>query len=188
MPNINGAYGLRPSRHRNGGCLQTNAYSIASGYAADLFTGDPVVMTGTGRNIALAAAGTTNAIGVFAGCRYIDAEGKPQFKPYWPANTVATEIEALVYDDPNIIFSVQCDSLAEADVGQLCDWAAGTGNVKTGLSGAQAEGSAVAAIDKSLRILKLIPSPDNAYGAYAKAEVQFIEHALTGVVAGVGGN
>jgi hypothetical protein len=29
--------------------------------------------------------------------------------------------------------------------------------------------------------------PDNEYGAYAKIEVVFAEHALKGVVAGVGG-
>lgn len=188
MANVNGAYGLRPSRHMNGGCHQTNAYSIASGYASNIFTGDPVVATGTGKNIELAAAGTTNAIGVFAGCQYVDQNGEQKFSPYWPASTAATEIQALVYDDPDMIFSMQCDTLAEGDVQALCDWVAGSGVLATGVSGAQAEGSATATTGKSLRILGLVPSPDNAYGAYAKAEVQFVEHARMGVVSGAGGN
>lgn len=188
MANVSAPMGLTPSRVLGGGCIVANPYSIASEYATSIFTGDPVEMTGTGKNVALAAAGTVNAVGVFAGVRYIDSEGRPQFKPYWPGGTVGTEIEALVYDDPSIIFRIQADTMAATDVGALCDWVAGTGNVKSGQSGAQAEASSTATTGKSLRILGLLPEVGNAYGAYAKAEVMFAEHALKGVVAGVGGD
>lgn len=191
MSNVSAPMGFVPSRKLGGGCLVTNPYTIASGYNTNLFSGDPVVMTGTGKNIALAAAGETGAVGVFAGCKFIDAEGRPQFKPYWPANTVlaaGTECEALVYDDPDIIFKIQADTVAAADVGALCDWVAGTGSVITGQSGAQAEASATAATGKSLRILGKLPEVGNEYGQYGKVEVLFVEHALRGVVAGVGGD
>ncbi|MCB1792545.1 MAG: hypothetical protein KDJ24_19715, partial [Gammaproteobacteria bacterium] len=131
------------------------------------------------------------AIGVFAGCRFIDLEGRVQFKKYWPAAQAiepGTKVEALVYDDPNIIFMAQADTLAEANVGALADWVAGAGNPKSGNSGAQVQGSVTAAIDKSLRILRLLPEVGNEYGAFAKVEVMFAEHALKGVVAGVGGD
>lgn len=188
MANVNGPMGLVPSRVLGGGCVTMNPYSIASEYATAIYAGDPVEMTGTGKQIALAAAGTVNAIGVFAGVRYIDSQGRPQFSKFWPAGTVATEIEALVYDDPNIIFRAQADTLAEADVGALADWVAGSGNPTTGRSGAEVEGSLVAAVGKSLRVIGLLPEVGNAYGAYAKVEVMFAEHALKGVVAGVGGD
>ena len=119
MANVNGPVGLVPSRVLGGGCITSNPYSIASAYDTAIHVGDPVEMTGTSNNIGRAAAGTVNAIGVFAGCKFIDAEGRPQFKPYWPANQVATEIEALVWDDPNIIFRAQADTLAADDVGAL---------------------------------------------------------------------
>ena len=93
MANVNGPVGLVPSRVLGGGCITSNPYSIASAYDTAIHVGDPVEMTGTSNNIGRAAAGTVNAIGVFAGCKFIDAEGRPQFKPYWPANQVATEIE-----------------------------------------------------------------------------------------------
>jgi hypothetical protein len=156
-----------------------------------MFQGDVVQMTGTGRNIEIAAAGVTNPIGVFYGCNFIDAEGRVTFKPYWPDGQTLeanTTCEALVYDDPNIVFRAQADTCAEGDIGALADWVAGTGNPKTGKSGTQVEGSATATTGKGLRIYGLLKEVGNEYGAYAEVEVLFAEHALTGVVSGVGGD
>ena len=66
-------------------------------------------------------------------------------------------------------------------------WAAGTGSTTTGNSGAYASNSTKGTTNGQLRIERLVPRVDNAYGAYAKAEVSWAEHALKGVVAGVGG-
>lgn len=187
MANVNSPFGLRPVRHLTGGMIRLSEYSIASGYSTSLFYGDPVEMTGTGQNIALAAPGNADNIGVFGGCRYVDAQGNQVFSKMWPASTTATEIVALVYDDPDIVFECQISTVAAGDVGNLVDWAAGTGSSATGVSGAYADESTKATTDKSLRIMRLVPRVDNAYGAYAKVEVVFIEHALKGVVAGVGG-
>lgn len=187
MANVNAPSGLKPVRHMTGGVIRLNEYSIASGYASNLFQGDPVEMTGTGKNIQLAAAGNADNLGVFWGCRYVNAQGEQQFSRYWPANTVATAIKAMVYDDPNIVFETQADTIAEGDVGNLLDWAVGTGNTRTGMSGAYADSSTKGVADGALRVLGIVPRVDNAYGAYAKIEVVYAEHALKGVVAGVGG-
>lgn len=187
MANVNSPFGLRPVRHMTGGMIRLSEYSIASGYGTSLFYGDPVQMTGTGKNIAQSEAGNVDNIGVFGGCRYVDAQGNQVFSRTWPASTVATEIVALVYDDPNIVFECQISTIAAGDVGNLVDWAVGTGTASTGVSGAYADESTKATSDKSLRILGLVPRVDNAYGAYAKVEVVFAEHVLKGVIAGVGG-
>lgn len=188
MANTNSPFGFRARRHMTGGMIRLSEYSIASAYSSNIFLGDPVEMTGTGKNIQLAAAANVDSIGVFAGCRYVDSQGNQKFSKYWPASTTATDIVAMVYDDPNIVFEMQVDTIAAADVGLLVDWNAGSGSTITGVSGAYADISSAAATDKSLRILGLVPRVDNAYGAYAKIEVVFAEHALKGVVAGVGGN
>ena len=144
-------------------------------------------MTGTGTNIQVAAAGNVDNIGVFAGVRYVDGQGNQVFSRYWPTGTTATDIVAYVYDDPNIVFEIQADTIAEADIGQLIDWNLGSGSTSTGVSGAYAEESTKGSTGKSLRIVRLVPRVDNAYGAYAKIEVVFAEHAIKGVVSGVGG-
>lgn len=187
MANANSPFGLRAVRHLSGGVIRLSEYSIASAYNTNIFFGDQVEMTGTGKNIALAAAGNVDSIGVFGGCRYVDSQGNQVFSKHWPANTVATEIVALVYDDPNIVFEAQASTIAAADVGQLADWNAGTGSTVTGVSGGYIDGATYAATNATFRVLGLVPRVDNAYGAYAKVEVVFIEHALRGVVAGVGG-
>ena len=171
-----------------GGACRLSKYSIASIYNTNIFQGDVVEMTGTGKNIAKSAAGNADNIGVFNGCSYVDSGGNVIFSKHWPANTVATKIVANVYDDPNIVFEVQCDTLAEGDVGTLVDINVGTGSTVTGISGAYADiGAGTATTNKTLRLIELKQSPDNAYGTSAKALVVFAEHVLKGVVAGVGG-
>lgn len=188
MSNIDGAFGLRPVRHINGSCIHNNEYSIASGYSTNIFYGDAVEMTGTGRNVAVSVGGNVDSIGVFQGCRYVNAQGEQVFSKYWPASTVATEVVALVVDDPDVIFEGQCDTLAAGDIGALVDYDDGAGAAFTGLSGREVVGSSTGTSGKALRVIRLVPRPDNAYGAYAKAEFMFAEHALKGVISGVGGN
>ncbi len=188
MANANSPFGLRAVRHMAGGCVRTNEYSIASAYNTSIKSGDIVQMTGTGKNIAISAAGNADNIGVFLGCRYVNGSGSQIFSNQWPANQVATEIVANVYDDPNIIYEVQCDTLAEGDIGALVDLNVGTGSLVTGVSGLYADvGAGTDTTNDLLRLIELKPSPDNAYGAYAKAFVCFAEHVLGRVVAGVGG-
>jgi len=187
MANTNAPFGLRPVRLFNGGDIRSTEYSIASAYGTKIYLGDVVQMTGTGTNIEVAAGGNVDNIGVFAGCSYINEQGRPTWSHYWPASSSFTQVKAYVWDDPNIIFEAQADTLAEADIGLLADWDDGTGSTLTGLSGRSLAASSGATTGKSLRILRLAPTPGNAYGAYAKVEVMFQEHVLKGTVSGVGG-
>lgn len=181
MANTDAAVGFVPVRHLTGGEIRLANLSIASGYNAALGKGDVVELTGTGTNIQAAAAQNVDNIGVFAGCSYIDAQGNPVFTEYWAANTAtknAAAAVALVWQDPFIVYRVQCDTLAEADIGLLADWDAGTASATTRLSGLELVASGGATTAKSMRIIGLSDIPDNAYGAYAKADVVFGEHAL----------
>ena len=159
MANTDAAFGFRPYRHATGGQVRMNEYSIASAYNTNIFNGDVVEMTGTGKNIAKVAAANADNIGVFAGCRYVDASGNQVFSKYWPANTVATDIKAYVFDDPKIIFECQCDTLAEADIGQQVDINVGTGSTLTGVSGAYADvGAGTGTTGDPFRIIERSPA------------------------------
>ncbi len=188
MANANAKYGLKPVRTLGSDNVNQNVYSIATDYATAIYSGDVVEMTGTGKNVTKAAATNVDNLGVFVGCSYTDANGKPTFSAYWPGvSDGKANIKAFVLDDPETIFEVAADTVAEGDVGALCDWNVGTGSTLTGLSGLYAVASATATTGKSLRIMGLVDRPDNAYGAYGKIEVMFATHALGRVVAGVGG-
>lgn len=180
MANVDAAYGLRAVRHQTGGNIQTNSYKIASGYATAIYKGDPVVVV-TGGTIERAAAGSTRPQGVFDGVNYTDSQGKRVFSKYWPASTVATDIECFVYDDPMIIFAIQSDAtgVALTELGACADWEIVAGSAATGISKTNLDASAaIGSTTAGLRVMRLVPADDNAFGAYADVEVMFAEHAL----------
>ncbi len=193
MANVDAAYGLKPVRHMTGGEIRSEEYPIATGYATSIFTGDPVLQHTDGTIIiAVGTAGTPSVqtFGVFGGVNYVDAQGNQKFSPYWPASTTATNIKATIYTDPSIVFAIQSDATgaAAADVGQLCDVEIVAGDTKTGKSKTNLDVSAgLATTGKHLRILRIIDDGENVAGAYADVEVVWAEHALKGVVSGVGG-
>jgi len=149
MSSTSAPFGFRASYH-NSGQMRPKAYVVASGYAANIFSGDPVKLTNDGV-IELGTSdgtrsGTTDGVtllGIFAGCQYLDASGKPTISPFWPASTTGTQIVAWVYDDPETLYDVQyanpgtagTDSVQSA-VGEECDWrvASPGGSTQTGLS------------------------------------------------------
>ena len=150
MSAISAPYGFRPSFH-NSGQMRPKAYTITSAYAANIFSGDPVKLTSSGV-IQLGTSdgtrsGTTDGIsllGIFAGCQYLDASGKPTISPFWPTGTTGTEIVAWVYDDPETLFDVQltnpsAGTSAQSSVGEEFDWTVASpgGSTRTGLSNTQ---------------------------------------------------
>lgn len=185
MANLNTPFGFKPWQHIAGGTPgRIGSYNIASGLGSNIFTGDLVVITGTGLNITVATVATGRILGSFAGCRYADSMGEIKFALYWPTGTVATGLqygdspEALVHDDPKQTFLAQVDDtagLVAADVGQTADFVAGAGDTNTGISGHQVDQSSLST-SQQLRVLRLAPQPDNAYGQYAKALVEIINH------------
>lgn len=185
MANTNAPYGFVPIRMASGNKnIPIEQFTIADNYSTKIHTGTVIKMTGTGRNIVPAAAGDTTNAGVFCGCRYEDINGKIVHSNYYPGDANATNIIALVYADPTIVFRAQCDTLAAGDVGALADLIVGTGNDMYGRSSSYTEASSTATSGKSLRILGLYETPGNVYGAYAQAEVMFAEHIRL-AVAGV---
>lgn len=150
MSSTSAPFGFRPSYH-NSGQMRPKAYVIASTYAANIFSGDPVKLTDNGV-IQLGTSdgtrsGTTDGItllGVFAGCQYLDASGKPTISPFWPSGATGTEIVAWVYDDPETLYDVQytnpsAGTTVQTAVGEQCDWTVASpgGSTQTGLSTTQ---------------------------------------------------
>lgn len=111
----NSPKGLHPSVYADGSIWngQTSEYLILSGYATSLFTGDPVTLLANG-TIGIGVAGSA-IVGVFAGCKYLNAQGIATFSPYWPASTItqgAVNAIALIVDDPNVLFDIQVSTSA----------------------------------------------------------------------------
>jgi hypothetical protein len=183
MANTDNAVGFQPVSR----VAKTGEYTIASGYGTALRRGDAVELTGTSRNIQKAAAENVDNLGVFGWVEYIDSQGNYVNSEYWPASTVATNIKAHVWDDPHEVFRIQCDTLAATDEGALADWDAGTPSATGRCSGTELVASVTGTSGKSIRIIQLSETQDNAYGAHALADVKFAEHIYLTGAAGAGG-
>jgi hypothetical protein len=152
MSSTSAPFGFRASFH-NSGQIRPKAYTIASTYAANIFSGDPVKLVDAGTVQLGTSDGTRSGtvagillLGIFAGCQYNDSSGKPTISPYWPSGTTGTEIIAYVYDDPETLFNAQYTNpgtpgttTMQTAVGEEMDWVVASpgGSTSTGLSTTQ---------------------------------------------------
>ena len=161
----------------SGNIPRANKYTIASGLAENIFTGDLVILINTGL-LTPHTATETNNIGVFAGVSYTASDGSFVYSQYWPSGTTATDIIAYVYDDPYIVYKVQsAGTTAQTNIGNCADVVAGAGSTTTGQSGFELN-STMANGTATCKIIGLYESPDNAFGANAVVEVLVNEHVL----------
>ena len=125
-PTIDKPYGLKPINLYGGTPFAgaTRQYRIASAYNTGIFFGDVVEMINDGTIIksaitsARATVTTSQVIGVFMGCSYVNAQGQVIFSQYYPASTTAptgTVITAYVCNDPNTLFKVVIAAGTTAD-------------------------------------------------------------------------
>lgn len=198
MSATNAPFGFVAAKHPSGNA-RANAYTIASAYAANIFQGDPVklvtagtIQLGTSDGTRTGTVDNISLLGVFAGCEYIDGTGKPVVSNFWPASTVATNIVAYVYDDPDTQYVVQSNgSIAATAIGDQADWAEfntnGGGSTATGRStGALSSTLVGAAANGQFRILEIQRGVDNAAGdSYTKVVVQIAEHSYRAEAAAV---
>lgn len=108
-PTVSAPYGLKPINLIGGQVFAgaTRSIPIASGYATGIFFGDLVKLVSSGTIEKDAGTTTATPVGVFVGCSYTDPTlGYKLFSQDFPAGTVASDIEAIVVDDPNTLFQV----------------------------------------------------------------------------------
>jgi hypothetical protein len=105
--------GNRPNNNSN------SLYPIASNYGTAIFFGQPVVYSATNSSVEVPAAVDLGGaaqelyIGIFAGCTYTDPNLKyTVFRQFYPANTVASDIQAYVLDDPSSIIQFEASTTA----------------------------------------------------------------------------
>tara|TARA_R110000796_G_scaffold114337_3_gene226057 strand:- start:1384 stop:1935 length:552 start_codon:yes stop_codon:yes gene_type:complete len=177
MANVDAAFGFIPIRHLSGYAPRANKYTIATGLAENIFTGDLVIVIADGV-ITPHTATETNNIGVFAGVSYTASDGSYVYSQYWPSGTTATNIIAYVYDDPFIVYKVQsAGSPAQTNIGNCADVVAGAGSTTTGISGFESSGT-MSNGTASVKILALHDNPNNAFGTNAVMEVLINEHLI----------
>lgn len=196
MSSTSAPFGFRPSFH-NSGQIRPKAYTIASTYAANIFSGDPVklvdagtIQLGTSDGTRTGTVDGISLLGIFAGVEYKDALGKPTISPFWPSGATATEIVAYVYDDPETLFDVEYanpgtpgTTTVQTAVGEECDWTqtAPGGSTSTGLSATFL--TVIQATSGQFQITGFHNFPnDSLTDAYVTATVRINEHQFKAAV------
>ena len=175
MSSLSAPFGLRPAFHPSGlDRAQALASGIVSGYASNIFKGQPVQYgtTANGGTVGTIIPATTSGAwaGAFAGVQWTDTTGRARVSNYWPANTAYTAgtCTAYFYNDSNIVYEIQADaSLAQTSIGNEYNFSNVTsGSSTTGLSAATLGASTAVNVGANgqMRVVDLAPYVDNAWG------------------------
>jgi hypothetical protein len=178
-PTISAPYGALP-QNLIGGQLyagSTRNYPIAYNYNTNIFYGDLVTLGTTGSTAGFIVPSATSTslvskgtVGVFVGCSYTNPTTKQKlFSQYYPANTAAGDIQAIVADDPDTVFKMVAvassssnviSSFPSAMVGLNAVVNTPVGSTSTGNSGlglVAANTTVAVASGGAFRILGLVP-------------------------------
>jgi hypothetical protein len=171
--------GLTPTRIRGAAPNSngTNEYTIASGEATTMFTGQPVRVSANKLQAVISVGQAVT--GVFQGCRYVE-NGEQKFKSFWPGGTSATDAVGFVTDNPAQMYVIQADAdVTAAMIGQTVAFknTLTSGSTFTGRSGASADQSTAANTVQDLKVIGVVDEPGNVLGdAYTKIEVMLNLH------------
>lgn len=170
-------FGLRPAFSPSG-VLRPTAYSIITGYSANILQNQPVKI-GTDGTVQAAAIGD-RFIGTFQGVEFTDTDGRRRVSNKWTASTAATDIVAYVTLDPTIVYEIQANGpIAVTDIGSQADYTTITaGSTVTGLSALMLDTATLTnSGNAALRIIGIATGPDNVAGDnFTIVEVQVSEH------------
>ena len=164
MSTVNSPFGIRAVEHPSG-TIRTETYFPTAIPSAACYKGDPVKLTGDTYVVSIAAANDA-IIGIFDGCRYTDATGKPTYSAYWPASlSGVTDIEWYCITDPLTVFEIQSGGpVAATAIGNSADFVIAAGNVNTGVSGTYLNTSLKgAAAVGNFRIMGISQAVNNAW-------------------------
>jgi hypothetical protein len=116
MPSTLNPFGLRPVYHPSGEAnIETKKGQIPSAYSSQINQYQPVLLLATSGTIAPSTASGDAILGVFLGCEFTPAGGRPTFSNFWPASTsLQTGVPAIAYytDDPVTVYEIQATGSA----------------------------------------------------------------------------
>jgi hypothetical protein len=142
-----------------------------------VYFGDPVVPLNTGYVGKGTPSNLVQVAGIFYGCKYLSTSQKRVvWSNYWPGSDASEDVYAYIVNDPNAKFLAQAGNstsvgIAFGDINSNVQFAYGTGNSSTGISGAFID-MAVAPNTTAtfpFRVVSLVTQPPGGPGTEAGA-------------------
>ena len=183
-PTVSKPYGLLPVNLIGGQVFagSTRLMSIASGYGTDIFYGDVVKRASDGTIQKDTGTSTATPVGIFLGCTYTNPSTKQKlFYQNLPAGTVASDIQAYVADDPDVLFKVATVSsgttvafYGPSIVGENAVLCQNAGSNNTGDSAVAIFGGNTATTASfPIRIVDVVPDTGNGSNGYCEFICKF---------------
>lgn len=183
-PTIASPYGMLPLNLIGGQVFagSTRLMSIASNSATAIFYGDVVKLTSSGtidRDVGTDAA---TPVGVFLGCTYSTPTFGKLFRQYYPGAVSATDIQAIVQDDPDVLFKVAVVSATttisyanQTVVGNNAVLVQNTGSTVTGDSKIALSSTTATTSTWPIRIVDVVPGTElnGTPGSYTELIVKW---------------
>lgn len=126
MVNVIAPFGFRQFRRLDGGSPTAgfDTLSIASSDTNLYFTGDTVVTSTAGVNYITPVSTSGIVRGVFFGCEFFSPTvGRKVWSPFFPGSVATTsgtnDAQAWVCTDPEMMYTVQCSSIATVGSTQI---------------------------------------------------------------------
>lgn len=149
--------------------------------ASAIYYGDPVQPDANGY-VVVGSPGTTQVAGVFAGCKYLSqSQKRTVWSNYWPGSDVASgnTVEAYIINDPNARFVVQAGgsttAIGYADINANANFAIGTPNANTGISGAYLDQTTIGTTNTlPFRIVGLVTDPPGSNGTDTASAYNYV--------------
>lgn len=170
--------GFHPLRHTGGRHYAggENRYYIPASDSTALYLGDPVKLANAADASGVPAI--TKASPGDAVIGFIRSFERDHTNIDAVYRLASTARYALVVDDPSVIVSAidAAGTLALTDCGKFINFAAGTGNATTGISGAYLDASTLSTTGAGFRLVSLLRQPDAATGVGAVWECAVMLH------------
>jgi adhesin HecA-like repeat protein len=181
-PTVDKPYGLKPINLIGGQVYagSTRLMAVASGEGTSIFYGDAVKLSG-GYITRDPADSAMTPVGVFMGCTFTDPNTNQKvFKQYFPAGTVASDIQAYVVDDPDALFKVAVVSsgttmsgVTQVAVGLNAALVDNTGSTITGDSAVAISATTATTNTLPVRVVDVVPDTRNSLGSYTEVIVKW---------------
>ena len=186
MANTNAPFGFRQYAGTGSAPTYEQVTAPIVYNASAIYFGDPVYPQTDG-TVAVGTPGTTQIAGVFMGCKYLSVSQKRTvWSNFWPGSDVASGnfVEGYIVNDPNAKWLAQVGGssstgIVASDVNANVQFAYGTGNTLSGISGAYIDITVTPTTTATLpfRVVSLVldppGGPGTASGAYNYAVVAF---------------
>lgn len=178
MANTNAPFGFR--QYQGTGSAPTYeqiAMTIDKDDTNAVYYGDPVYPLNTGYVGKGTPGSAVQIAGIFYGCKYLSTSQKRVvWSNYWPGADASDDVEAYVVNDPNAKFLVQAGNssstgLVFGDINANVEFAYGTGNSSTGISGAYIDMAVTPNTTATypFRVVSLVTQPPGGPGTEAGA-------------------